>query len=135
MQELILPPLLSGVCADDPFETAVEQVRLRKSGAGDLFWSVDQEIASLAIILEPDVEVARALEMVPLAMVALSDCLAVLLPPQVAVQFRQTDRVVVNGGVFGGVNAAMSKTDKESEAPDWLVLSVKVGLLRNESEA
>ncbi|MCP4185370.1 MAG: hypothetical protein GY761_19015 [Hyphomicrobiales bacterium] len=134
MKELDLPPLLNAISAQKPFDAAVSQVRHRMAGAGDLFWSHNQNNVDIAIVLEPEVSSIRALEMVPLAMVALSDCLAVLLPPQVAVQFRDSRSIVVNGGIVGELTTAMAKTNSENDIPDWLVLSLTTGLNRAESD-
>ena len=132
MTDLILPPLLNPIETAEPFSTAVEQVRQRKAGAGDLFWTSSNILANFAIVLEPDVNYARAVEMIPLALVALSDCLAVVLPPQVAVQFRDDHNVIVNGGLVGGIDAAMSLKTANKEIPDWLVLSINVALRQPE---
>ena len=134
MDKLILPPLLNAICSDQPFEAAIEQVRRRKSGAGDLFWCDEEKTGRLAIVLEPEVARGQALEMLPLAMVALSDCLAVLLPPQVGVGFRGHNNLVVNDGVAGGLRAAISKTGESSDVPDWLVLGIEIGLCRSISD-
>ena len=65
MDELILPPLLNAVCCEQPFQSAIEQVRQREAGAGDLFWSRDKVTANIAIVLEPEVTKDRAMEMMP----------------------------------------------------------------------
>ncbi len=133
MTDLKLPPMLNPIEAVEPFETAIDQVRQRQSGAGDVFWSpASPTEANFAIVLEPDVGHETAIEMVPLTLVALSDCLAILLPPQVAVQFRAGQFVTVNAGVAGGVSAAMAKPGAGSEVPDWLVVSVRLGLQRDD---
>lgn len=134
MADLILPPLLNPIKADEPFTTAIKQVRNRQSGAGDLLWASNNSVADFAIILEPEVDRQRTLEMLPLAMIALSDCLAVLLPPQVAVQFRGCNEIVVNGGVAGGIVAAIAKTDGDQDIPDWLVLSITASLNRDDKK-
>jgi len=134
MADLILPPMLNAIEADKPFATAIKQVRNRQSGAGDLFWTPDKCVADFAIILEPEVDRKRSLEMLPLAMLALSDCLAILLPPQVAVQFRGSNQIAVNGGVAGGVTAGIAKTAGDKNTPDWLVLSIKIGLSRGDKQ-
>lgn len=132
--EISLPPLLNAICSPEPFQSAIKQVRARQAGAGDLFWADDTYTAKVAIVLEPEVAHHRVLEMLPLAQVALSDCLAVLLPPQVAVEFRDIGKLVVNGGVVGDIQAAVSATSAESEIPDWLVLAASVGLRRRSNE-
>ncbi len=134
MTRLALPPLLNGICVNNPFQTAVEQVRMRKAGAGDLFWSNEEDTAILAIVLEPEVPLSRAVEMVPLATVALSDCLAILLPPKVAVQFRDHHQIILNGGIVGGVRAAIAKTRTANEIPDWLIVEIAVVLRREDAE-
>jgi len=128
MSDLLLPPLLNPIEVSDPFETAVTSVRQRRSGAGDFFWAPSQSQADFAIVLEPEVNSSRTGEMVPLALVAASECLAVLLPPQVAVQFRDQQVITVNGGVAGSITTAMAEQTAESDPPDWLVLSLNVNL-------
>ncbi len=126
-----LPPLLNAVLAENPFEDAIAGLRARKAGAGDVFFSDDTDRARFAVILEPDVPAAKALEMVPLAMAALGDCISALVPPQVAVQFRPTLRVLVNNGIAGGIKAAISQTASDNEIPDWMVIGVETGLSRD----
>ena len=130
---MILPGLLNAVELANPFDTAIEHVRQRKAGAGDLFWFPHKNCVNFALVLEPEVDQNKALEMIPLSMLALSDCLAVLLPPQVAVQFSDNKTVTVNGAVVGGIKAAMAETTGTEVIPDWLVLDVMVGLSRDES--
>lgn len=128
MSDLLLPPLLNPIEVSGPFETAITCVRQRKCGAGDFFWEPSLTQADFAIVLEPDVVADRAVEMVPLAMVAASECLAVLLPPQVAVQFRDHQVITVNGGTVGSITTAMARQTSQSDPPDWLVLSIKIAL-------
>lgn len=134
MSKIILPPLLNAIEAPDPYEAAIARIRQRNSGAGEVFWQYTKSYVELAIVLEPDVDQLRASEMVPLGLVALSDCLAVLLPPQVAVQFRSEQYVIVNGGAVGGVRAAMARPEKDSNIPNWLVLSLNVHLQWSEDD-
>ncbi|MCP4320170.1 MAG: hypothetical protein GY789_30390 [Hyphomicrobiales bacterium] len=132
--EPALPPVLNGVCVEEPFETAKDRARQRKTEAGDLFWSRDEHVANLAIVLAPEVDRSRAAEMVPLSMVALCDCLAVLLPPQVAVQTRECGKITVNVGEIGDVRAAISKSRDEVTPPDWMVLGITLCLSRKETD-
>ena len=137
MANPIVPPLLKAIKTTDPTGDAIKNVRSQTAGAGNLFWAPGKSTADLAIVLEPEVDRLRALEMLPLAMVALSDCLAVLLPPQVAVQFRGSNDIIVNGGHAGSVKVALAKTSNDKmrpgspgshDGPDWLVLSIKIAL-------
>ncbi len=128
---VILPPLLNSIETENPFDSAVERIKQGKSGAGDFYWSTaSPTTAHISIVLEPDVSPKQAAEMIPLALVALSDCLAVLLPPQVAVEFRESKFVVVNGGVAGNASAAISSATDQSGNPQWMVLSIMAVLSR-----
>ncbi len=131
--ELFLPPLLNAIMVEKPFQTAIDKTQARQAGAGDFFWAQDPSVSDFAIVLEPDVSFEKSLEIVPLALVALSDCLASILPPQVAVQFRDFQNVTINGGVAGSVNAAISKTQSRSDIPDWLIISINITLTRDNS--
>lgn len=135
MTEPILPPLLNAVQSEAPFESAINNVQIRKAGAGDLLWSKDQKRVKFAIILEPDVSTEKAVEMLPLTLVALGDCLGVVVPPQVGVQFRPPLQATVNAGIVGGVEAAMAETKSVSDIPDWLVVGIEVGLARQNDDA
>ena len=130
----ILPPLLNAIeVSDNPNQNAIERVLSQKAGAGDFFWARSNTTANVAIVLEPEVGRARCLEMVPLTMVAVSDCLAVLLPPQVAIQFRDEKSVVINGGVVGYVEMAMAASF-QNNVPDWLVISVNLEMVWTQND-
>ena len=85
------PPLLKGHAVRAPRKPYAEACRLaqiRELGAGDVVWGRSTGRAELAVVLEPEVALERALQMGPLLMVALGDCLGSLCPPKVAVQYR-----------------------------------------------
>lgn len=135
MDDMILSPLFKSICLEDPFEGAIDLVRKRQAEVGDLFWSPDNSTASLAIVLAPEVAFDRVVEMLPLSMVALGECLAEILPPQVSVRFRDLKTVIINDGVVGHVEAAVAKTKLISDVPDWLVIGVVVKLDHSGVEA
>lgn len=134
MNQPILPPLLNPQEAEKPYQSAIDGVRARSCGAGDVFWTLSRHQVEITIVLEPEVSSLRAAEMGPLAMVAAADSLAVLLPPQVAVQFRGGQQILVNAGVVGRIKTAMAAVEQDTQIPDWLVVSVKLGL-RHDSNA
>ena len=76
MPDPTFPPLLTGhaVRGNEPaFETACARAAGGELGAGDVVWSRDTALIDLAVILEPDVPLETAVQMLPLAMVALGD--------------------------------------------------------------
>jgi biotin-(acetyl-CoA carboxylase) ligase len=118
------PPLLEGHAVkapQRPFDHAVRQVRRGRLGAGDVVWSRNTARAELAVVLEPDVALERALQMGPLLMVALVDCLGALCPPKVAIQHRWPGTLLLNGAAAGGVRLGAPR-GALSDVPPWLVI-------------
>jgi BirA family transcriptional regulator, biotin operon repressor / biotin---[acetyl-CoA-carboxylase] ligase len=120
------PPLLTGrriLPGADPYAEAVAGVQTGELGAGDVLWDGNPTRVALAIVLEPEVPLAKAAQMLPLAMVAMADCVGALAPPQVAVMLRWPRTITVNGAAVGEIRAACD-TDVADHIPDWLVVSV-----------
>lgn len=132
------PPLLTGHDVRgsvSPLEAACDGIREGRLGAGDVVWSRSTAYADLAIILEPDVPLEKALQMIPLATVACGDCLGALTPPQVGVTFHWPATIRVNGGRLGRIRAAAGNGQLDPSAiPDWLVIAIKLRL-RHEGRA
>ncbi|GBF26772.1 bifunctional ligase/repressor BirA [bacterium MnTg02] len=126
------PPLLTGHDVSggiSPFKTACDRAREGKLGAGDVVWSRNTSYVDLAIILEPEVPLATALQMIPLAMVACGDCLGAVTPAQVGVTFHWPMSIRVNGGRLGGFRAAVGNNGiKPDDIPDWLVIALSLRL-------
>lgn len=126
----VLPPLLTGHAIKAPLQAFAEACRrasAAKLGAGDIVWSRNTARADLALILEPDVALRTALQMVALAQVALADALGQLMPPHVAVHHRWPGAVLLNGGLAGDVRAAASQCEP-TDIPRWLVVGVDLWL-------
>ncbi|HYD29579.1 MAG TPA: biotin/lipoate--protein ligase family protein [Azospirillaceae bacterium] len=69
---------------------------------GTLVWSGDPRRLDCAIVLEKD----HVFPAVSLALLALADAVGAVGPPNVQVAIGQTDRLLVNGAVAGGVRLA-----------------------------
>ena len=62
-------------------------------------------------------------------MVACGDCLGVLTPPKVGVTFHWPGTIRVNGGLIGGVRAAIDSVDETPERnPEWMILETSIRL-------
>lgn len=123
----VFPPLLRGERSDgDPFAAAVARAR---AGAdpGLVVWAPPAESLRAAMVLAPEDPLERALGVFLAAPLALSDALAMLAPPEVAVQYRWPSDVLVNGALCARCRASAGGTDP-SAVPDWLVIGVEVGL-------
>ncbi|MGI9520708.1 MAG: biotin/lipoate--protein ligase family protein [Hyphomicrobiaceae bacterium] len=130
MIEPDLPPLLNGrqLVGDQPaMDAAISGATTGELGAGDVVWRDDPLSLELAIILEPDVDLTRAAQMLLLATVAAGDCIGVLAPPQVGVHFGWPGKLLVNGADAGSVALASATTDQNG-IPDWLIVSVVLRL-------
>jgi BirA family biotin operon repressor/biotin-[acetyl-CoA-carboxylase] ligase len=124
------PPLLEGHAVKAPkrpFAEACRLARARKLGAGDVVWSRNAGRAEFAVVLEPDVALERALQMGPLLMVALGDCLGSLCPPKVAVQYRWPGGILLNGALAGEVRLAAAHVSA-AEIPAWLVVGAELDI-------
>jgi len=124
------PPMMTGVgvsVPDQPFVYAAGGARYGALEAGHVVWARNTSLMDWAIVLEPEVPLRQAMQMVPLALVAAGDCIGVLTPPQVGLMFRWPDTILVNGGAAGLVEMTASTTDL-SEVPDWIVVRVTINL-------
>jgi BirA family transcriptional regulator, biotin operon repressor / biotin---[acetyl-CoA-carboxylase] ligase len=122
------PPLLKGHAVKAPrrpFAHACRQAQSGKLGAGDVVWSRNTARAELAIVLEPEVRLERAVQMAPLMMVALGDCIGSLSPPKVAIHYRWPNGILLNGSIAGEVRLAASRAPVDA-VPDWMVVGAEL---------
>lgn len=132
----VFPPLLAGHAVkapQRPFEHACRRAEAGELGAADLVWSRDTGHTECAIILEPEVPLATALQMNALAQVAMTDCLGALLPPAVGVLHRWPGTILINGAAAGEVRLA-SPTTVMDAVPDWLVVGVSLRLIHDDRD-
>lgn len=130
MIEPDFPPLLNGrqLVGNQPaIDAAVSGATTGDLGAGDVVWRDDPNNVELAIVLEPEVVLTRAAQMLLLATVAAGDCIGVLAPPQVGVHFGWPGILLVNGADAGSV-ALHCATSDHNKIPDWMVVSVMLRL-------
>jgi BirA family transcriptional regulator, biotin operon repressor / biotin---[acetyl-CoA-carboxylase] ligase len=124
----VFPPLLRGEAAEgEPFAAAIARAR---AGAdpGLVVWARPTEVLGAAMVLAPEDPLERSLGVFFAAPLALADGLAMLAPPEVAVQFRWPGDVLVNGGRAARCRAAAGGADPAA-VPDWLVIGVEVALV------
>jgi len=129
--DIDFPPLLTGhafPATEPPMRAACEGAAAGRFGAGDVIWSQEEAHAGVAIVMEPDVPLTRALEMLPLGVVAAGDCLAALAPPKVAITFGWPGVIFANAGSVAQVSLAVDRAAQEHTVPGWLVLSLEARL-------
>lgn len=136
MPDPTFPPLLNGHAADGPepvFDLACAGAARGDLGAGDVVWSRDEAQVEAAIVLEPEVGMDVAVQMLPVCMAALGDCLGALTPPQVGVTFIWPNLLCVNGAPAGTFRAAAAAAE-EGAAPAWLVIGLSLRHQRKPSD-
>lgn len=125
------PPLLTGhavPAGDDPLRVAMEGARQGSFGAGDLFWSQAETHARVAIVLEPDCSLAKALQMAPVLMVAIGDALGAIGPPNLALMYRWPSTLLVNDGEVGEVFLHAPEGGGLEDIPEFIVLGFSVAM-------
>jgi biotin-(acetyl-CoA carboxylase) ligase len=125
------PPLLTGHAVAppvDPLLKACRRAASGRAGAGDVFWGQSRDDLDVAIVLEPEVGVGQAREMLFLAMVALGDCIGALSPPEVGIFYRWPGMILANGAEVGQARLAMAESDDGAAPPQWLVVGVTLAI-------
>lgn len=131
LPEPVFPPLLKGHRldgGDHPFEAAVAGAEAGHYSAGDLLWSSDPAHVRIALVLEPEVEPARGVEMLFLAMVAATDAIGALIPPEIALTYEWPAVLRANGARVGRARLRQATDVGEDGAPLWLVVGIEVRL-------
>jgi BirA family biotin operon repressor/biotin-[acetyl-CoA-carboxylase] ligase len=133
-QAPVFPPMLDGraVAGEDPFAAACDAARTG-CDAGLVLYDIGSDRLRAAIVLAPEVPLARAMVMLPLCGVGLQNALGVLVPPEVAVHLEWGGGIRLNGGRCGGFRAAASGRDPDA-VPDWLVIGFDLVLWPPEAD-
>ncbi len=129
MTDLSLPPLLRGHLSPDPRMDAIAAAQDGCDG-GTLLWRADTGLEA-ALVLAPDVPLGQAVQMGPLALVALRDAVGAIGPAEVPVHLGWENAIYVDGAVAGGVGVIAPRTDAAT-IPAWIVAHVTLGLDPNE---
>ncbi|MEW9919197.1 DUF4444 domain-containing protein [Marimonas sp. MJW-29] len=130
MTEPTFPPLMSGLAVTgsaDPFETACNRA-IVGCDAGLVVYNTAADRLSAALVLTPDVPLAKAVAMLPLCAIGLQNALGALAPPEVAVHLEWEGGIRLNGGRCGSFRMAASDNTPEVE-PRWLVVGFFLPLL------
>jgi BirA family biotin operon repressor/biotin-[acetyl-CoA-carboxylase] ligase len=137
LQEPTFPPLLTGrrLLEDLPVRAAAARdAAANVLGAGDVLWSDDPLRVEIAIVLEPEVPLTRAIQILPLTMCATGDCIGAMAPPQVGSTFLWPGTIQVNGAAVGEVTLDVAAC-ADDEVPDWMVAGVSLRFRHPEDAA
>ncbi len=127
----IFPPLLTGYAVPgDQSAAAVALARADsgEAGGGDLFWSRHTDRLDCALVLEPELDAAGTLAMIPLAMVALADSLGAIGPPNLGITFVWPNITLANGAVVGEIDIRFPAATKPADEPFYACLSIALDI-------
>jgi biotin-(acetyl-CoA carboxylase) ligase len=136
-REPTFPPLLTGkpvTAPQRPLERAMTDALKGKAGAGDTYWLKSTRVVDVAIVLEPEVPLAQALQMTYVGQVAFLDAFGVLSPPEIALQFHWPGAIMVNAAVAGAYYCAVPDGAGLNDVPDWLIVDLFVHYATNEDD-
>ncbi|MEL6299262.1 MAG: biotin/lipoate--protein ligase family protein [Pseudomonadota bacterium] len=126
------PPLVTGHSVkspERPHDVAIAGAMSGTLGAGDLVWSRSSQQVTGALVLEPDVPLARAREMALVLQSAVIEALALLMPSQTALQIRWPDHLICNGARVGMLRLTAPPVD-DDDVPPWMTLGFDIVLQR-----
>lgn len=130
-EEPVFPPLLHGVAVapgTDTASIAVAAVMAGEAGAGDLYWSQSEDRLNMAVVLEPDVPLARAAQMRHVLAVAFGDAFGAISPPEIGVHYRWPGDILVNGARAGAITLDVPAGLSPDQVPQWMVLGLDVAI-------
>lgn len=125
------PPLMTGhelKPGQSPARKAASGAEKGKYEAGDLLWVRDLNVLNYALVLEPDVDREKALQMIHTQLVALGDAIGAIAPPEVAITHRWPNDVLANGAKIGEVTAILSEDDDTAGTPRFMVIATHINV-------
>jgi BirA family transcriptional regulator, biotin operon repressor / biotin---[acetyl-CoA-carboxylase] ligase len=125
------PPAFAGSAVapgQTSFEAAAAGAAGGGLGAGDLCWSLRTDRAEAAFVLEPEVALNTAAQMLPVLMVAIGDALGAIGPPNLAITYRWPDKILANGALVGQIRMAVPAECGPDDVPDHLVTGFELNL-------
>ena len=131
----LLPPILTPIAVPEKVDVFTKAISAAsKSDAGTVFYSENLEYVEIAVVLIPEVIKIKCNQILYVLMVAASDSIGALAPPEVAVTFSYPGIVFLNRGEAGLVKIEVSPSTDDNKIPDWLVVGIKLRLNNNLQE-
>ena len=118
-----LPPLLTAVQVPSGQNVMAKALA---SGAtaevGTVFYSEDNDVTDIALVLGPEVPLRKAGQMLYAMMIGVGDAIGALAPPEVIVAYQLPGYVLLNRGRAGAVWIAADPAAGREDVPAWMAL-------------
>lgn len=125
------PPLFKGrAVVEDPYAAAI-MAAAEGCEAGLILHRPCDITLDAALVLAPDVCLADAAAMLLVATNGFADAFGALSPPEIALHVEWPATLRVEGARCGGLRAAAPEC-ADGEVPGWLVIGLRVPLLRSD---
>lgn len=111
-----------------PARKAASGATKNKYSAGDILWIKDKLTLDYAIVLEPDVDRTKALDMVFTQMVALGDAIGAIAPPEVGITYHWPNHILANGAKVGTVSVILSDDDDADGCPNFMIIATEIAV-------
>ncbi|MHA1108633.1 MAG: biotin/lipoate--protein ligase family protein [Alphaproteobacteria bacterium] len=118
-----LPPLYRLITLGPDADVALEAARMAQSGAdpATLVCAGREDRLDCAVILHPDLPVAKARLAIYVAALGLGDALGAALPPGIDVTFRWPNRIEANIAAVAEIGVVLPEGAGDGEPAAWMV--------------
>ncbi len=125
-----LPPPYRLLTLAPDTESGSQARRLAREGADDgtLLWSPREEALDCALILRPQDAVERAVLVMYVAMLGMTEALGIVMPPMTEVTYTWPNQIDANYARVGAIEIDLPEEIVPGSVPDWLILYAKVAV-------
>ncbi len=125
-----LPPPYRLLTLAPDAESGPQARRLAREGADDgtLIWVPRDEALDFALILRPQDAVERAVLVMYVGMLGMTEALGIVMPPMTEVTYTWPNQIDANYARVGAIEIDLPAEIVPRSVPDWLILSAKVAV-------
>lgn len=115
------------------FDAAVAAAAKGEASAGDLYWSGDEAVLQVSVVLEPECDEAKALQMLFVMMVAFADSFGAAGPPEIGIFYQWPNGLRITGASIGQARVAVS-SEQVDGIPKWMAVGIEVQMLPHQDK-
>ncbi len=125
-----LPPPYRLLTLAPDTELGSQARRLAREGADDgtLLWIPREEALDCALIVHPQDAAERAVQVMYVAMLGMTEALGIVMPPMTEVTYTWPNQIDANYARVGSIEIDLPEEFVPGSVPDWLILYAKVAV-------